>query len=297
MMMGGRMPDLRQKLNEPGVIVLDGATGTQLQAMGLPLGRPPEAWNLENPAAVKKHYQAYVDAGSDAILTNTFGGSRAMLEKYGFGGQTHEINLAAAKLAREVAGDDVLVLGSMGPTGLLMEPMGPLTYDKAVEYFAEQAKALAEGGVDGIHVETMSDLSEAKAAIEGARQATDLPITATMSFDTHGRTMMGVKPEDAAKALWALDVLAIGVNCGRTLEENLNAVTAMREALPDAILIAKPNAGLPRVENGTEIVYDVTPEIMADYAQKFAGQNIKMIGGCCGSNPSHIAAIKEVLSR
>jgi len=296
MMMGGRMPDLRQKLSQPGVLVLDGATGTQLQAMGLPPGSPPEVWNLENPAAVKKHYQAYVDAGSDAILTNTFGGSRAMLEKHGLGEQTYEINLAAAKLAREVAGDDVLVLGSVGPTGLLMEPMGSLTYDKALEYFAEQANALAEGGVDGIHVETMSDLSETKAAIEGARQATDLPITATMSFDTHGRTMMGVKPEDAAKELWSLGVLAVGVNCGRTLEENLSAVTAMREALPEAVLIAKPNAGLPRVEGGTEVVYDVTPEIMAEYAQKFAAQDIKMIGGCCGSNPSHIAAIKNTLS-
>jgi 5-methyltetrahydrofolate--homocysteine methyltransferase len=291
------MPDLKQKLTEPGIIVLDGATGTQLQAMGLSLGHSPEAWNLENPEAVKKHYQAYVDAGSDAILTNTFGGSRAILEKHGLGEQTHEINLAAAKLAREVAGDDVLVLGSIGPTGLLMKPMGPLTYDKAVEYFAEQAGALAEGGADGIHVETMSDLSEAKAAIEGARQATDLPITVTMSFDTHGRTMMGVKPEDAAKELWSLNVLAVGVNCGRTLEENLNAVTAMREALPEAVLIAKPNAGLPRVENGTEIVYDVTPEIMAEYAQKFAAQGIKMMGGCCGSNPSHIAAVKDALSK
>ncbi len=290
------MPDLKQKLAEPGILVMDGATGTQLQAMGLPVGSPPEVWNLENPEAVKKHYQAYIDAGSDAILTNTFGGSRPMLEKHGHGDQTHDTNVAAAKLAREAAGDAVLVLGSMGPTGLLMEPMGPLTYEKAMEYFAEQAGALAEGGVDGIHVETMSDLSEAKAAIEGARQATDLPITVTMSFDTHGRTMMGVKPEDAARELWALDVLAIGVNCGRTLEENLKAVTAMREALPEATLIAKPNAGLPRIENGAELVYDVTPEIMAEYAQKFAAQNIRMMGGCCGSNPAHITAVKAAIA-
>jgi 5-methyltetrahydrofolate--homocysteine methyltransferase len=274
---------------------MDGATGTQLQKMGLSIGQASEAWNLENPEAVKKHYQAYVDAGSDAILTNTFGGSRPMLKKHGSGEQTREINLAAAKLAREVAGDEVLVLGSVGPTGLLMEPMGLLTYDKAVEYFAEQAAALAEGGVDGIHIETMSDLNEAKAAIEGARQATDLPITITMSFDTHGRTMMGVRPEDAVKELWALDVLAVGVNCGRTLAENLQAVTAMREAVPGATLIAKPNAGLPRVEDGTEIVYDVTPEIMAEYALKFAEQQVKMFGGCCGSNPDHISAIKAAL--
>ncbi|MBN1219524.1 MAG: homocysteine S-methyltransferase family protein [Anaerolineae bacterium] len=289
------MPDLRQKLAEPGIILMDGATGTQLQKMGLPVGQPAELWNLQNPEAIKKHYQAYRDAGSDAILTNTFGGNRPALEKHGSGDQIHEINVAAARLAREVAGDNVLVLGSMGPTGLLMAPMRPLTYDNAVAYFAEQAAALAEGGVDGIHIETMSDLNEAKAAVEGAQQATDLPITITMSFDTHGRTMMGVRPEEAVKTLWAEDVLAVGVNCGRTLEENLQAVAAMRAAMPEAVLIAKPNAGLPRLEAGTEIVYDVTPEIMVEYARKFAAQQVKMLGGCCGSTPAHIAAIKAAL--
>ena len=289
------MPDLRQKLSEPGIIIMDGATGTQLQNMGLPAGKAPELWNLENPEAVKKHYQAYIDAGSDAILTNTFGGSRPRLDMEGSGDLTHDINLAAARLAREVAGDDKLVLGSIGPTGVLMEPMGELTYDKAVAYFSEQAVALAEGGADGIHVETMSDLSEAKAAIDGAHQATDLPVTVTMSFDMHGRTMMGVRPEEAVKELWAMDVLAVGVNCGNTLSENLKALTAMRTAAPDVTLIAKPNAGLPRMEDGVEAVYDVTPEIMAEYALKFGAQHVKMIGGCCGSNPSHITALKETL--
>src|SRR5262245_10718455 len=156
------MADLRQKLNEPGVIVLDGATGTQLQQMGLPPGMAPELWNLQNPEAVKKHYRAYVEAGSDAILTNSFGGTRPRLDMEQTGHLTHDINVAATALAREVSGDEVLVLGSMGPTGLLMEPMGELTYEKAVDYFAEQAAALAEGGVDGIHIETLSDLQEAK---------------------------------------------------------------------------------------------------------------------------------------
>jgi 5-methyltetrahydrofolate--homocysteine methyltransferase len=165
-----------------------------------------------------------------------------------------------------------------------------------VAYFKEQAAALAEGGVDGIHVETMSDLQEAKAAIEGAHQVTDLPVTVTMSFDMHGRTMMGVRPEEAVKALWEMDVLAVGVNCGNTLSENLKALTAMRTAAPDVTLIAKPNAGLPRMENGVEAVYDVTPEIMAEYALKFGTQHVKMIGGCCGSNPSHITALKETLN-
>ncbi|GIK39918.1 MAG: homocysteine S-methyltransferase [Chloroflexota bacterium] len=289
------MPDLRQKLAEPGVLILDGATGTQLQQMGLPAGMAPELWNLENPTAVKKHYQAYLDAGADAILTNSFGGTRPRLDMEGSGHLTHQINVAAAALAREVAGDKALVLGSMGPTGLLMEPMGELTYEKAVEYFAEQAGGLAEGGADGIHVETMSDLREAKAAIEGAHQATKLPVTVTMSFDMHGRTMMGVRPEEAARELWSMDVLAVGVNCGRTLEENLVAVTAMRRALPEATLVAKPNAGLPHMEGAMEAVYDVTPEIMADYALKFGAQGVKMLGGCCGSTPHHITAIKAAL--
>jgi 5-methyltetrahydrofolate--homocysteine methyltransferase len=178
---------------------------------------------------------------------------------------------------------------------MLMEPMGELTYDKAVDYFAEQAAALAEGGVDGIHVETMSDLGEAKAAIEGAHRATTLPVTVTMSFDMHGRTMMGVRPEEAVKELSALDVLAVGVNCGRTLEENLTAMTAMRRVAPEMMLIAKPNAGLPRVEGIGEAVYDVTPDIMAEYALKFGALGVKMLGGCCGSTPAHITAVKQAL--
>ncbi len=290
------MPDLRQKLSEPSIIILDGATGTQLQALGLPPGMAPELWNLENPDAVKAHYQAYVDAGSDAILTNSFGGTRPRLDMEGSGELTHPINVAAVTLAREVAGDNVLVLGSLGPTGLLMDPMGELTYEKAVEYFAEQAAALAEGGADGIHVETMSDMQEAKGAIVGAHQATNLPVTVTMSFDMHGRTMMGVRPEDAVKELWAMDVLAVGVNCGNTLEENLIAVSAMRSTMPEVTLVAKPNAGLPRMEDTVEVIYDVTPEIMAEYALKFGAQHVKMLGGCCGSNPKHITAMKQALN-
>lgn len=289
------MRDLRKKLSEPGIIILDGATGTQIQGLGLPPGMAPELWNLNNPEAVKGHHKSYVDAGSDAILTNSFGGTRPRLDMEQSGHLTHEINVTAARLAREVAGEEILVLGSMGPTGLLMEPMGDLTFEKAVEYFAEQAAALTEGGVDGIHIETLSDLQETRAAIVGAHQATDLPVTVTMSFDMHGRTMMGVRPEEAVKALQDLDVVAVGVNCGNTLEDNLAAVTAMRAAAPDVLLIAKPNAGLPRMEDTVEVVYDVTPEIMADYALKFGSQHVKMLGGCCGSTPAHITAVREAL--
>ena len=286
------MANLRQKLAEPGVIIMDGATGTQLQNLGLPAGMAPELWNLQNPEAVKKHYQAYVDAGCDAILTNTFGGTRPRLEMEQSGHLTHDINVAAARLAREAAGDKVLVLGSMGPTGLLMDPMGDLSYRGAQEFYGEQAAALAEGGVDGLHIETLSDLEEAKAAVAGAHQATDLPVTITMSFDMHGRTMMGVEPATAAKALWEMGVVAVGANCGRSLEDNLEAIAAMRTAEPDITLIAKPNAGMPRVESMAEVIYDVTPEIMAEYGLKFAAQHVRIIGGCCGSTPAHLKALK-----
>ncbi len=288
------MTKFRDRLSQNGVLIADGATGTTLQQAGLPPGAAPERWNLENPDAIRALHRGYVEAGSDLILTNTFGGSRPRLEMEGLGDQVHEINLTAARLAREVAGDEVLVLGDIGPTGQLMEPLGTLTYDGAVSAFAEQAAALAEGGVDAILIETMSDLGEAKAAVEGARRVTELPILVTMSFDTHGRTMMGVKPVDAARELLALGVDVIGANCGRTLSENLEAIRQMREALPEATLMAKPNAGLPHME-GSESVYDVTPEVMADYGRKFADLNVKIFGGCCGSTRDHIRAVALAL--
>lgn len=282
-------------LKEKTVLVADGATGTMLQKVGLAPGAAPERWNLENPDAVRALYKGYIDAGADMILTNTFGGSPARLERDGLRDKAHEANLAAAQLACEMAGDDVLVMGDIGPTGLMLEPLGTLTYEDAVAGFAVQAAALAEGGADAILIETMSDLNEAKAAVEGARQACDLPILVTMSFDTKGRTMMGIKPEKAAETLWSLGVDVIGANCGRTLTETLEAVTKMRAAVPDAVLMAKPNAGLPHVQGG-DLVYDVTPDIMAEYAQKFVNQaGVKIFGGCCGSTPEHITAIAGVL--
>jgi 5-methyltetrahydrofolate--homocysteine methyltransferase len=290
------MTKFRDRLSQPGILIADGATGTTLQKADLPPGAAPERWNLENPDAIRAMHRGYVEAGSDLILTNTFGGSRPRLAMEGLDGQVREVNLTAARLAREVAGDRVLVLGDIGPTGQLMRPMGTLTYDDAVAFFAEQAAALAEGGVDAMLIETMSDLNEAKAAVEGVRRATDLPVLVTMSFDTNGRTMMGVKPADAAKTLWAMGVDAVGANCGRSLSENLEAVRQMREALPEATLMAKPNAGLPRME-GMQAVYDLTPEVMADYALEFAALDIKVFGGCCGSTSEHIHAAAQALRK
>lgn len=282
-------------LNAKPVLVADGAMGTMLHKAGLLLGVAPERWNLENPDAIRAVYKAYLDAGADLILTNTFGGTPARLERENFHEQTRAVNLAAAQLACEVVGDRALVIGDIGPTGQILEPLGTLPYADAVSGFAVQAAALVEGGVDAILIETMSDLGEAIAAIEGTRQVTSLPILVTMSFDTKGRTMMGVKPEKAAQTLWDMGVAVIGANCGRTLSETLTAVVKMRAAVPGAVLMAKPNAGLPHAEGG-ELVYEVTPDIMADYARQFVAEaGVKIFGGCCGSTPEHIHAVAAAL--
>ena len=285
-----------ERLKQPGIIILDGATGTQLQSLGLPFGRAPERWNLEQPKLIKQHYQAYLDSGSEAILTNSFGGNRARLELENMGHWVPEVNLAAARLAREVAGERHFVLGSIGPTGLLMQPKGELTFDKAVTFFVEQVTALVAGGVDGFQIETMSDLQEAEAAITAAQQVRHVPIIVTMSFDKHGRTLTGVSAAEAAQRLWGMGVAAVGVNCGATLANDLRMITAMRIALPDAVLVAKPNAGLPHLdETGIVAVYDITPKAMADYARQLARQQVKLLGGCCGSTPAHIAAMKRAI--
>jgi 5-methyltetrahydrofolate--homocysteine methyltransferase len=289
------MSKFTEFLDGDKILVADGATGTQLQKAGLKPGASPERWNLENPDAIRALHRGYIEAGANVVLTNTFGGTRFRLARHGLEGQVREINTAAAKLAREAAGDSVFVFGDIGPSGELLKPLGKLTYEEAVAGFAEQAEGLLAGGVDAILVETMSDINEAKAAVEGVRQVNaDIPLLVTFSFDTHGRTMMGSKPEKVAREIWALGVTAMGANCGRTLTETLTAIEQMRAAVPEAVLMAKPNAGLPHASGG-DMVYDVTPDIMAEYAHKFAEQKVKIFGGCCGSAPEHIHAIAEAL--
>jgi 5-methyltetrahydrofolate--homocysteine methyltransferase len=289
------MSKLIKALQEGRVLIADGANGTMLQKLGLPPGVAPERWNLENPDGVRTLHKLYADAGSDMVLTNTFGGTAVRLKRENLQDQVVEINRAAATLAREAVGDNVIVLGDIGPTGELMAPLGTLEYEQAVQAFAQQAEALAQGGVDAFLIETMSDLEELRAAVEGVKRVSDLPVMASMSFDTKGRTMMGVKPDKAAKALAAMGVDIIGANCGRTLTETLEAVKKMREVLPNAQLLAKPNAGLPHTTAG-ELVYDVTPQVMAEYAQRFVDETgVTVIGGCCGSTPDHIRAIADSL--
>lgn len=283
-----------ERLAAGDVLIADGATGTMLQAAGLPTGLPGEAWILERPEEIKQLHRAYVEAGSSLILTSTFGGTRARLAKAGLDARVVEINRRAAELARKVAGVDRYVGGDIGPSGELMSPLGKLTYEAAVEIFAEQAGALAAGGVDCIYIETMSDLNEAKAAVEGAKRACDLPVFCTFSFDTHGRTSMGVRPAQAAEAVAALGAVAVGANCGHAPEEVLDFLPAMRQAAPDAFLIAKPNAGIPRMVK-RQVVYDAGPERMAELARQFVELGAVIVGACCGSSPEHIAAIAKAI--
>jgi 5-methyltetrahydrofolate--homocysteine methyltransferase len=276
------------------VLIADGATGTMLQAAGLPPGLPGEAWVMERPEVILDLHHAYLDAGSDLILTSTFGGTRARLRAAGLDAQGPEINRRAAELAREAAGEDRYVGGDIGPTGEMMAPLGRLTFESAVEMFAEQASALAAGGVDCIYVETMSDLNEARAAVQGARQVTSLPVFCTFSFDTRGRTSMGVSPLQAAQAVIALGAAAVGANCGHAPEEVLDLLPQIRAAAPGTILIAKPNAGIPRMVK-RQVTYDATPERMAELARRFVELGAQIVGACCGSSPAHIAAIKQAV--
>jgi len=285
-------------LNSADTIVLDGAMGTMLMAAGLSSGGAPEEWNVSNPDPIRAVHRDYIAAGSRLILTNSFGGTRFRLEAHDLGDRVIELNRAAAEVARAEADSapfPVFVAGSMGPTGELMAPLGSLTYEDARDAFAEQAQGLTAGGVDVLWVETMSDLNEVKAAVEGARSVSDLPIVATMSFDTHGRTMMGTTAEQAAQVLGQLDLLAMGANCGANLADTEAAVQAMHEAYPQMLIVAKANAGIPNME-GDELVYDGTPEVMGAYAQRAHAAGARLIGACCGSSAAHIQAIDEALN-
>lgn len=288
-----RVPIL-ERLAAGDVLIADGATGTMLQAAGLPAGTPGEAWILERPEEIKKLHRAYLQAGSGLLLTSTFGGTRARLRSAGLDPKAAEISQRAAELAREVAGDRVYVGGDIGPTGEMMPPLGKLTYTAAVEMFAEQAAALAAGGVDCIYIETMSDLNEAKAAVEGAQHATDLPVFCTFSFDTHGRTGMGISPAQAASTMAGMGVQAVGANCGHAPEEVLDFLPQMRQAAPGLYLIAKPNAGVPRMVK-RQAVYDAGPERMAGLARQYVELGASIVGACCGSSPEHIAAMAKAL--
>lgn len=296
------MTVLHDLVARKGFALTDGATGTELFRRGLGSGDPPEAWNRDEPDKIRSAYSAYVEAGADLFLTNSFGGTHYRLALHKLDDQVHELNQAAASLARDVADAAmavdpdrlVLVAGSMGPTGELLEPMGSMTPQGCATAFAEQAKGLAAGGADVLWIETMSSLEEAEAAVQGARQVCDLPICLTMSFDTAGRTMMGVTGAQAAELATRLDLAAIGANCGANLVDTEQAVKEIRAANPDILVISKGNAGIPQW-HGDELRYDGTPEIMAAYGQRARELGAQLIGGCCGSSCEHVALMRAVL--
>jgi 5-methyltetrahydrofolate--homocysteine methyltransferase len=272
--------------------------GTMLQNAGLDDGGAPELWNVEKADVIERILTEYADAGAQLLTTNTFGGSRPRLQMHGLEDRVIELNRAAAQIARGVADahDGVFVLGDIGPSGELLEPMGTLTPESAQELFAEQMRGLVEGGVDGFLIETMSDLAEVRAAIAAAHDvAPDLPVVATLSFDTNLHTMMGVSPAQAVVELSAMGADMVGANCGRGFEEMRTIVERMVPARPEGVLLMiQSNAGLPELV-GADFVYNGTPEGMAELASDLKAMGVNVVGSCCGSTPEHTAAIRTVM--
>ncbi|MFY9972355.1 MAG: betaine--homocysteine S-methyltransferase, partial [Roseiarcus sp.] len=289
---------LQTLLAEGRPLLADGATGTNLFAMGLASGETPELWNAVHPDRIQALHQAFVEAGADIVLTNSFGGNRRRLALHGLEARARELNRLAAQNARTVAdaaGRRVVVAGSVGPTGDIFAPLGPLGEDDAVEVFVEQIEGLRQGGADIVWIETMSAAEEIRAAAAAATRV-GMPFVVTASFDTAGRTMMGVAPAALSALVEGFDPkpLAYGANCGVGASDLLVAILAMSAADADAPLIAKANAGVPQW-HGAEIHYSGTPELMEAYAGLAADCGARIIGGCCGNTPAHVAAMRRGL--
>jgi methionine synthase I (cobalamin-dependent) len=290
--------NLQTLLDSGQPIIADGAMGSMLFSMGLDRGSSTELWNVEQPEKVGSVHRAYIEAGAQIVLTNTLGGTRIRLKMDGLEDRTAELNRAAAQIASaeaEAAAHPVAVAGDIGPTGQMLEPLGTLPFETAVAAFEEQVRALVEGGVTLLWIETMSDLEEVRAAVEGCRRAApDMPIITTMTFDTKGRTMMGVKPEKALETLSEFEVTALGANCGNGPDELEAAISKMHAAGAALPLVAKANAGVPRLQEG-ETVYGASAADMAAYAVRVRDMGARIIGACCGSTPAHIRAITDAL--
>jgi methionine synthase I (cobalamin-dependent) len=286
-------------LNDRPWLLADGATGSNLFQVGLVSGEAPETWNFEHPDRIQQLHKSFVAAGADIILTNSFGGTRYRLKLHQLDGKVHDVNRRAAELARleaDASGRDVAVAGSMGPTGEILEPLGPLSLADAQAAFAEQAHALAEGGVDVLWIETMSSKEEVEAAIAGAK-TTGLPIVTTMSFDTNGRTMMSLTPADLVAIQQQQGIQACGSNCGVGPSEMVASILNMTNAAnSDTVIVAKGNCGIPHYADGA-IVYDGTPELMATYATMALDAGARIIGGCCGTSAAHLKAMRTALEQ
>jgi 5-methyltetrahydrofolate--homocysteine methyltransferase len=285
-------------LAEKGVLLADGATGTNLFAMGLEAGEAPELWNTADPGKILALHQGFVDAGADIILTNSFGGTRHRLKLHHAQDRVRELNEAAARIARSVAdsaGRKVIVAGSVGPTGELLEPLGAMTYPEAVDAFAEQMEGLKAGGADVAWIETMSAPDEIRAAAEAAIRV-GMAYSFTASFDTAGRSMMGLHPKDihGVAAGLAEPPLAVGANCGVGASDILSSLLDMSEAAPEATIVVKGNCGIPEFR-GSVIHYSGTPELMGDYVRLAMDAGAKIIGGCCGTSFEHLKAMRTAI--
>ncbi len=278
-------------------LLADGGMGSGLFERGLESGYAPELWNVEHPDRIADVHRSFALAGADILLTNSFGGTRHRLKLHQADGRVAELNEAAAQVARAAAASvraDIIIAGSMGPTGEILEPLGPLSIDEAAAAFAEQAQALVRGGVDALWIETLSSVEELEAAIQGAK-TTGAPIVTTFSFDTNGRTMMGITPAQLAELHRRTHIYACGSNCGTGAAELVASVASLCAASDaDAILVAKANCGIPRYVDGA-IRFDGTPELMADYARLALDAGARIIGGCCGTTGAHLRAMRAAL--
>ena len=287
-------PGILDRLAAGDTLIFDGATGTYLQNNGVEPGGSPELMNAANPEVIKGMAKHYFDAGSDIVLTNTFGGNKFMLDRYGAGDRLFELNRLAAEHARSVAPEGKFVAGSIGPTGEFIEPLGTATEDELYETFSEMSKAFEAGGADAVMIETQLAIEEAAIAVRAAKETTGLVVMATMVFDKGPRgyfTMMGVTPEQAVEGLEEAGADIVGTNCGNGIERMVEIATRMR-AVTDKYLVVQSNAGLPIIKNG-ETCYLETPEFMAKHYRELAELPINILGGCCGTTADHIRALVQ----
>ena len=283
--------DLEAFIESRKFAVIDGATGTNLMRMGLPSDQPPEKWVLENPEAILQLHRAFIEGGADIVLTSTFGASRLRLESAGLAECFEEINRRAVEIARQAAeNSQVLVAASIGPLGHMLKPMGTLEVEQAEGEYRAQARVLAESGADLLVIETQFDIQEAAAAVRGALAAGDMAVVCSFSYDRGTRTMMGVRPEDMAAAFNSSGVSALGINCGRSLADNLSALKELQAATPLPIWF-KPNAGLPHIGEDGSSVYDIDPDAMAAEVESWIEHGARFVGGCCGTTPEHLAGV------
>ncbi len=293
------MKTISDKINSRHILVSDGAWGTLLQQMGLKPGECPESWNINHPDSVLKVAQSYIEAGSDMIETNSFGGNAFKLSLFGLQDKVYEINKAAAQISRKAAGNNKHVLGSVGPTGKMLM-MGDVTYEQLYDAFREQAKALEAGGADTLVVETMTDIEEARAAVQACSDHTNCEVISTMTFDKSPDgsffTMMGVSPADMVLAMIDAGAAIIGANCGNGMENMIGVAHEIRNANAEIPVLVHANAGAPVYKNG-DTVFLETPETMAGYVDLLIGAGANIIGGCCGTTPEHIRQIAEIVKK